>query len=63
MFFLNPNPTSLVSNSLHIMDNYFADVKNFGFRFNLTHVPYFIHYKVKSAYQLFSTIPIYKPAF
>jgi len=44
------------------IDNYFVAVKNYGVRIKLTTVLCFFHYIVESTYQLFSTLPIYKPA-
>jgi hypothetical protein len=44
------------------IDNYFVAVKNYGVRIKLTTVLCLFHYIVESTYQLFSTLPIYKPA-
>ena len=62
MCFLKSNSTLIVSNSLYIIDNYFVALKNYNVRLMLTTAPYCFHYKVESTYQLFSTLPIYKPA-
>jgi hypothetical protein len=63
MCFLKSYSTLIVSNSLYIIDNYFVAVKIYGVRLKLTPIPYLFHYKAKSTYQLFSTLPIYKPAY
>jgi hypothetical protein len=62
MCFLKSYFTLIVSNSLYIIDNYFIAVKNYDVRLKLTSILCFFNYKVESTYQLFSTLPMYKPA-
>jgi len=62
MLILKLNPSQGMRYSrLNISD--FLSQKNFNLHDNFTSIQHFLTYKTKSAYELFSTIPICKSAF